>query len=115
MGLTLTNMNTDEFITKIRDLIARPYEPYQPSIESEITKLLAELDHPTKAIKPSTPKTATKDEIDPTEAPDGYRAIKEIKACDGCAFETQSPTFCVPIRCMKSERNDQQGVIFKRL
>ena len=98
-------MNNDEFITKIRELIARPYEPYQPSIESEITKLLAELDHPTKAIKPSTPKTATKDEIDPTEAPDGYRAIKEIK----------SPTFCVPIRCMKSERNDQQSVIFKRL
>ncbi len=40
-------MNNDEFITKIRELIARPYEPYQPSIESEITKLLAELDHPT--------------------------------------------------------------------
>lgn len=106
-------MNNDEFITKIRDLIARPYEPYQPSIESEITKLLTELDHPTKAIKPSKPKTANK--VNPTEAPDGYQAVKLIKACVGCAFETQSPTFCVPIRCMKSERNDQQNVIFKRL
>lgn len=108
-------MNNDEFITKIRELIARPYEPYQPSIESEITKLLAELDRPTKAIKRSKPKTANHDEIDPTEAPDGYRAIGPIKACDGCAFEEQTPTFCVPIRCMASERNDQQSVIFKRL
>ena len=106
-------MNTDEFIAKIRDLIARPYEPYQPSIESEITKLLTELDHPTKAIKPSKPKTANK--VNPTEAPDGYQAVKLINACVGCAFEKEEDNFCAPIRCLASERNDQQGVIFKRL
>jgi len=50
--------------------------------------------------------------IDPNEAPDGFVAVEGKLACRGCFFDQEGGCGSPRSKCLRSERDDKQSVIF---